>query len=127
MTDRAKQLDDLARLTDAALRAEQAKMAQCNRAISAVRAQLASLKPAREARPMVDRTADPAQLAGADLRWQMWVEERRKALNQELAQLFVTQDVLRAALGRAFGKNVATATLAKREHEARRRNAARRL
>lgn len=119
MADRAGQLRDLLRLTDAGLRAEQAKMARCNREIAAMQDQIAALRsPQNKAVPTAD--PDPAQRAGADIRWQMWAEERRKALNLELAKLRAAHDAQRTSLATAFGKHQATQALYDKEVELRR-------
>ncbi len=125
MAGHAGQLRDLLRLTDAALRAEQARMAHCNREISALQDQIAALKAPGKAAQATESEPDPAQRAGADLRWQMWAEERRKALNLELAKMRAAQDSLRASLATAFGKHQATSALCDREVELRRLKASR--
>ncbi len=110
----AKDLKSLTQLTDAAFAAQQAKMGALRQAAQNLRDKLTALDGARKARALSLTEADPALLAGADLLWQSWIEQRRAALNGELSRNLVAQDKARAALALAFGRNQATEALAAR-------------
>lgn len=112
MTGRGVQLAALARLTEAAFTAKQAEMAILKQAEAALRAKIAALNAPPAARP----GDDPATMAGADARWQIWVDQRRRALNSELARLLAGQERLRQDLSRAFGRDQAIRALAERQN-----------
>ncbi len=112
MTTRAAQLAGLARLTDAAFKARQAEMAILKQTEAALRATIAALNAPKPHRP----GDDPATMAGADANWQIWVDQRRRALNLELARLLAAQERLRHDLGQAFGRDQAIRALAKQQN-----------
>lgn len=84
---------------DAAFQAEQMKMAKIVRRIADLQVQLTQLD-----RPRVSDFMNPAAMAGADLRWERWVQDRRKLLSQEIALAArdreAAKDGLRAALSK---------------------------
>ena len=110
----AADLKALTQLTGAAFAAQQARMEALRQAAQTLRDKLSALDGARKARARSLTEADPALLAGADLLWQSWIEQRRAALNGELSRNQVAQDLARAALALAFGRNQATEALAAR-------------
>lgn len=113
MNQAARDMAALARVTQAAFDAEQARMAALKRAEQDVRALIAELDLPRHdpATPLAD---DAALRAGADLNWQLWVDSRRSALNAELARTLVAQAKARASLKQRFGRNEAAHALAER-------------
>lgn len=56
-------------------------------------------------------TNNPTDLAmqssGADLVWRAWADQKRRALNTELAQLLAQKSGIMGAARRAFGRNEA--------------------
>ena len=115
---RSRELQELARLTAAVFSTQQSRMGLLQQAEQILRTKLAGLDTSRRARALSLTEADPALQAGADLLWQSWIEQRRAALNAELSRNLVAQESVRAALGRAFGRDQATLALysnAKRE------------
>lgn len=60
---------------------------------------------------------DAALIAGADLHWQRWVDQRRATINAELAQLRVLKENCRADLQRAFGQDQVLHALVRRAEE----------
>ncbi len=103
----------LAELADARFRAEQGKLAAIRRRMGEVETQLAELARARSGRPALAPN-DPAARAGADLKWQSWIETRLKALNMELARLRAQEAEERARLAKLFGQSVAAQRLSER-------------
>ena len=92
----------------------------------AIRDKLAGLENARRARALSLTDPDPALLAGADLLWQTWIEQRRAALNGDLSRVLLAQETARAALGRAFGRDQVTEALNARARSDRVKTKARR-
>lgn len=110
----SRDLRALSRLTGAVFATQQARMGALRQAELAIREKLAGLQSARKSRALSLTDADPALLAGADLLWQTWIEQRRSALNAELSRVLLAQEAARAALGRAFGRDRATEALCAR-------------
>ena len=109
-----RDLLELSKLTGAVFATRQARMGALRQAEKLIREKLSGLDSARKARAMSLTDADPALLAGADLLWQSWIEQRRAALNAELSRILVAQETARAALGLAFGRDQATQKLGAR-------------
>lgn len=127
MIPRIAQVRGLHDLTTLQLRAEEAKFAELKRREAEIRQVLADLKSERAGRmATVGQAPDLAFAAGADVRWLCWVDQRRSALNVELAQLLAVQDAMREALRRAFGRDQAAKALLDREEKTRARIRARR-
>ncbi len=71
-----------------------------------VKALLAELDSVRlERTGSASREPDPAARAGADPRWQLWAEDRRRSLNLDLARLRVQREGIKSDLARALGRN----------------------
>ncbi|RYG91467.1 hypothetical protein EU803_10270 [Loktanella sp. IMCC34160] len=127
MNVRIAQIRGLQHLTELQLRAEEAKFAELKLREAEIRRLLADLKSERAGRmAAVGQAPDLAFAAGADVRWLRWVDQRRSALNSELAQLLAAQDTMREALRRAFGRDQATKALLEQEEKARAQIRARR-
>lgn len=111
MTDVAR-MGRLAQLTAVRLQAAQTEMAKLNRQEAALRNNLAQL--------VADRTAASDQalarggatpLAGTDIRWHAWVDERRATINAELAHILALKEACATRLKRAFGRDQAAQML----------------
>lgn len=127
MNVRIAHIRGLRHLTELQLRAEEAKFAELKLREAEIRRLLAELKSERAGRmAAVGQAPDLAFAAGADVRWLRWVDQRRSALNSELAQLLAAQDTMREALRRAFGRDLATKALLEQEEKARAQIRARR-
>jgi hypothetical protein len=118
MTRSAQRIADLAVLTSVSLRAAQAEMADLKAHEADLRQNLIDLA----AQKLRDSRAedDPALIAGADLRWQQWVDQRRAAVNAELAQLLALIDNRQHRLRGLFGRDQAARALADRAQNDRR-------
>lgn len=117
MTDRDK-LDRLGALSGLQFRAAQSEMAALLRREARLRQNLAQLTESKHAHARAKRAPDDAALvAGADIRWQQWVDQRRATINGELAQVLVLKDGCLQRLRIAFGRDQAVAGLQK--HHAR--------
>lgn len=119
-----KGLRDLARLQ---FQARQREMAELRQQEAALRQNLADLLGDRAARDAAKAgAADPAMRAGADVRWHVWIDQRRAVINQELAKVRARMAALEPKLRRAFGKDLVAQQLQKTALEDARQEAARR-
>lgn len=109
-----KDIKVLTQLTAAAFAANRTRMGALRQAEQALHDWLAALDGARRGRAEGLSEADPALVAGADLLWHSWIEQRRAALNAELSRNLVAQEAARAALALTFGRDQATQSLAAR-------------
>lgn len=115
MSGRRDRLAELARLSEAALLAQQARMARIKAEEAEIQRKLDALHIGRRARAETFGTGeDAAARAGADPLWHRWIDGRRTVLNHELARQRVAEDQARADLARAFGRHQATKALAER-------------
>ncbi|MBW7920967.1 MAG: hypothetical protein H3C51_02580 [Rubellimicrobium sp.] len=116
----------LRRVTATHLAAAEARLAALQQREKAIIARLAALDAAY-CRRAAERTAEDVALrAGVDLRWETWGETHRRALQGAQARLRVVQEHERAALRRAFGRDMVVAELAAQSLRAAQRTAARR-
>lgn len=111
---RARDLAALAQLAGLASSTAEARLSILTRKADDLRTLLAELDTARRDRARGLTAADPAMMAGADLRWHRWIDGRRSALNGELARTLVDVARARAALKHAFGQKLASEALAER-------------
>lgn len=119
MIDR-RQMQDIVQVTAAMRTAAEARMAALRAEETVLRRRLEDLDAARRARAFSVTAEDAALRAGADLRWEQWVETRRAGLMAELARLRARIEDERAALTRAFGQNLVAGDLLREiEAEAR--------
>ena len=118
---RTKDLARIARVVEMSFEADQARMRRLRLSEDELRARLEDLSPARAA-PEPGAPIDPATLAGADLRWQRWAEERRREINMSLARLRVEQIQAAEALTKTFGRSQAVAALIRAEEGRRARD-----
>lgn len=127
MSQDIHQLKGLTHLAGLAFRAAQSDMAALLRREADLRRNLAQLT---ESKAMVAKSERPpndaALIAGADIRWHHWVDQRRATINSELAQVLAQKENCRARLRTAFGKDQAAkavldhARIADRVHQRRR-------
>lgn len=97
-------------LTGVAYDAAQIRMASATAAVERLREQILQLDRDLGQRLRED-VVDPARIAGADIKWQVWVERRRRQLMNELASARAAQEDARARLKTAFGRNLAATQL----------------
>jgi bifunctional pyridoxal-dependent enzyme with beta-cystathionase and maltose regulon repressor activities len=100
-----EQLNQVVEIASVLFQAAHSKLAQAVKRESDLREILVKLEQSRRDRVNANLLeSDIALVAGADLRWQAWVDLRRSSINQELAKCLATQEKLREVAGRAFGK-----------------------
>jgi len=105
---KSSDLSALERVFDLKFETAQNKLMQHRKQIADVKAKLQELTDARTRYLQKERTeADAATIAGADVQWQRWIDQRRKDLNIDLARLLAEEDGLAKTLKKAFGKQVA--------------------
>jgi len=107
-----EQLTQLRQITDAVFQAKNAELAREVAREEDLRKSLATLvtDQSNRATAVLDNT-DTAMIAGADVRWRTWVEQRRRLINAELAQCRVAQAQCRRAAAKAFGRYQAVLSL----------------
>ena len=124
---REKQLEGLAQLSAVQFRAAQAEMAALLEQEAALRQNLRELVQSKTALSRAARQPDEAAVvAGADMRWHQWVDQRRAVINIELARVIALKENCRARLKLAFGRDQAIQTLRNQSKETRRYAAQRR-
>lgn len=126
---RKRDIAGLVQLTQLHFQAAQSEMAAVLAQEARLNENLAQLMESREALAAAPRdAAEPALIAGADLRWNQWVDQRRAVINAELAQCQISKERCRNKLREAFGRSQASAALEARaaktiEMAAKRRSA----
>jgi hypothetical protein len=113
--------DRLAQVAALASAAAEARLAALRAREQALRERLAALEAARRDRADRAFADDPAVLAGADLRWEGWVEGRAASLRADLARCLAEAEIARGALARAWGRAQAAGDLAAQARIARHR------
>ncbi len=117
-----ERMQQLAHLTALRFQARQADMAKLMRQEAALRANLADLLAARRANAArAHAKTDVALAAGADVRWQVWADQRRAVINAELAQVLARRAALAEQLRIDFGKDQVAGKLLARQIAARRK------
>ena len=123
---RAKEMRELQQVTLTVYTAAQANMASLTRRESEIKSQLAGLVETRVAAAnRVQSEPDAAMIAGADLRWHRWIDQRRAILNSELAQLRASKAAVQKRLQKAFGRHEAVRLMQLRAAEPQRQLRAR--
>ncbi|MEB8387667.1 hypothetical protein OO012_10535 [Rhodobacteraceae bacterium KMM 6894] len=113
-------LQQMADITQALYRAEQAKLQGLLKREGDLRRALADLDERRRtAANLPADELDSVRAIGADLAWQGWVQRSRSALNMELAQVLVKKAQRMGRLRHAFGRAEAVAQLGRDEKTAR--------
>ncbi|SFR51839.1 hypothetical protein SAMN04488005_2478 [Yoonia tamlensis] len=117
---RIKQAKALAELTSISLHAAQAKMAALVTRETGLRENLAQLVQQRDQPGFAPGSmVDAALAAGANVRWQHWVDQRRRVINTELAQVLALKSQYHAQLGQAFGRDQAAKSVIDRLEKTR--------
>lgn len=117
-------LEQMAQITQAIYRAEQAKFQRLTTREGQLRRALADLDAHRRAAAHLPADQlDGVRAIGADLAWQGWVQRSRSALNMELAQVLVKKAERMGALRRAFGRSEVVGQLDRDSKTARRKSA----
>lgn len=115
MTDDMKRLAGLVQLTGAQFRAVEAEMTALQQQEAQLRNSLAQLMKRRQTSSVSTCASETAaMIAGSDVRWQQWVDQRRAVINAELAKVLVAKEKCRSRLQRAFGRDQATQALRNR-------------
>lgn len=103
-----KSLAKLSQIASIKFDAEKAKMATILEREIALRDGLRRLDDSRRVHILkLPQIGDPAALAGADLQWYQWIDQRRAILNTELAQVLALKDAHQKSLRGAFGRDQA--------------------
>lgn len=105
MTKDIIRLKALKVVTQTRLAAMQAEFAKCCSQENALRENLAQLVHDRTRAVLRDTGKDAARNAGADIRWLQWAEDRRGAINSELALVLGRKAEVLRKLKQAFGKD----------------------
>lgn len=125
--NQAKRLHELTKVTNLRLKADKARLAEVLSTESDLRRNLQDLGRLRLQRMDNDAISrDAAFLAAADLNWQLWIDERRKTINTELAKILAQKEECKAILRASFGKDQAAQSLHKAEKLAVKKAAGRR-
>lgn len=112
---RTHQLSALQQMAALRFRAVQSEMAALLAKETALRQNLDQLVHARRSQVEAQRADDDVALvAGADVRWHRWVDQRRGVINTELAQVLAQKAACHVRLQTAFGKDQAAQELLKR-------------
>jgi predicted nucleic acid-binding Zn-ribbon protein len=115
MTREADRTRELHGVTQLALRAVQTEMAALKSKEAGLRQNLQALTAQKTQQANQQRAADdPAMIARADLRWQHWVDQRRAAINAELAQVLALNADCQQRLQHVFGRDQAARALVTR-------------
>lgn len=103
----------LAQITAVVLAVRQKELQQQQRAYDRLTRQFEELDQQRAARAR-HRVAehDSALVAGADLDWERWIEDRKRLINNEKATLASRMDRTRDMLRREFGRDHVAQSLA---------------
>lgn len=123
MVDVLADIQRLLPMLDMGYRAEQMKMAKVVTRINDLNAQLSALE-----RPDLgsEDTLSAATLAGADLRWESWAQDRKRLINRELALASRDRERAKADLVKALSKLEAAKQMQARAQLGARRTAERR-
>lgn len=104
MASKAEKLARLRQLTEMAKQVREAKIGRLTGQSGGLRTQISELDAELGKRDH-QTGSDAARQAGADLKWQRWVDGRKIKINQKIAQLAheisLERDALRLEFGRA--------------------------
>ncbi|PJI86116.1 hypothetical protein BC777_2474 [Yoonia maricola] len=125
---KATRLQALTELTQLRLQADQAKLAAVMVKEIDLRQTLHDLAVQRKQRIGTQLGhGDAGSLAGADLNWQLWVDQRRTAINSELALVLAEKAECTVMLRKSFGQDQAAQQVHRAAQAAARTVALRRL
>ena len=109
---RSRRIEALAKVMRLRLQVDQAGLAELQTKEAGLRKNLQDLVAQRDSQThLVGNCDDPAAIARAGVQWQLWVDQRRRAINAELALLFAQKAEHQAKLSRSFGRDQATHAL----------------
>ncbi|MEJ8562622.1 hypothetical protein QTO30_16270 [Yoonia sp. GPGPB17] len=95
-------------LTHLRLQADQARLAVVLRKETELRQTLQDLAQKRRQRLSAPQNGgDAASVAGADLNWQLWIDQRHTTITADLARTLAEKVELTAMLRRSFGRDQA--------------------
>jgi hypothetical protein len=107
-----RHLEILTRIAALRFQRDQAKLAEILAQEANLRRTLQELGTQRRASTKRRMDQDDAAFnAGADVQWHIWVEQRKKALNAQLAQVLAQKMDRQAVLKRSFGQDQAAKRL----------------
>jgi len=109
MTDRKAQLGKLVPLLEAAFRAKQSELSQVMMRMANLQSQIYALD-----HPQYADHDTPAMRAGANLRWDTWVENRKLLISRELIDAARQRETLRGQVAQAMAKAEAARKLFER-------------
>lgn len=121
---RLSRLRAITQLRYTSLQTEMADIAQKEAGLEENLAHLVAARTSRNA-AVLDQS-DTALIAGADIRWHRWMEERRGVINAELAQIRARKAGCAARLQQAFAQDQAVLSLHKRAVRAQKKTRERR-
>lgn len=102
-----KQLKALGEISDMILDLKLASLQKVSRKAAGIEAEIAALEAARQGRAAALSKAamvDPAQVAGRDEAWKIWMQNARRAHNSELAKLYAEREERMADARHAMGR-----------------------
>jgi hypothetical protein len=111
MSDASKNLARLLPLLEMAYQAEQQKMAKILNRINTLREKLHALE---RPNPLATSEINVATLAGADILWESWVQDRKILINRELALAFRDREAAKESVVKALSKFEATKQVERR-------------
>ena len=111
MTER-NQFADLVHLTQVRFDSDQARLARITAAENELRAHIGGLTQ-QQSRRALNRSEqlDSAVVMGVDMRWDIWAEQRKTRLNQQLARLLVEKEHCVRQMRQSFAKHTAAQEL----------------
>lgn len=111
----SQRIKALAEVTRLRLKVDQAALVELQTKEAGLRKNLHDLVVQRKSQtPLVENGDDPATIAGVGLQWQLWVDQRRRAINAELTLLFAQKAECQAKLRRSFGQDQAAQALSEK-------------
>jgi len=112
MTGKYQKVAALRTLTDLAFQQIQSEMQELNARETCLRENLAALTAEKSRQAATLSGPDNAAfIAGADFRWQHWVDQRRAAVNAELAQVLALTESCKQRMRLYFGRDQVAAAL----------------
>ncbi len=106
------QLNDLRRLVQAKSDADQANLSKLQRQEAQLQDSISNLTSQQSHRALArSQDVDMAAVSGVDMRWEIWAEQRKKNLNQQLARLRVDIEQARFVAQKSFAQSQAAQEL----------------
>ncbi len=110
-----KRIQGLNDITQMRKEADQLKLAKLQNQVQSLRNSLKDLNVQRLGHNYeVENGQDSAAFAIADLNWQVWVDQRLRKINAELAQALAQVEECQATLQQSFGRDLAASALLRR-------------